>query len=330
MAVRFGVFVPQGWKMDLVEIEDPVEKFEAMTRAAKAADQEKAWDSIWVFDHFHTVPTPELETTFEAWIITATLARDTQRVKVGQMVTSVGYRNPALLAKMASTVDVASHGRLYLGLGAGWYQHEWLAYGYGFPETRERMARFREAVQIIDKMLTETYPEFQGKYYSINRPINEPKGVQKPHPPIWIGGGGEQVTLKLVAQYGDACNIGGDVATVRHKLEVLKRHCENLGRNYDEIIKSTGITVHLVESEKTAEQETAQARGKQSYQEYERNTIVGTPQMVHERLQPYVDVGIDYFIVTIPRNAYDLTAQNRFAREVVPLFSGQTAAAASR
>ncbi|MGZ3640393.1 MAG: LLM class flavin-dependent oxidoreductase, partial [Ktedonobacterales bacterium] len=174
MAVRFGTFVPQGWRMDLVEIADPVEKYEAMTRVAKAADSLPVYDSIWVFDHFHTVPRPELETTFEAWTITAALARDTQRVNVGQMVTCVGYRNPALLAKMASTVDVLSHGRLYCGIGAGWYEHEWRAYGYGFPETRDRMRAFREATQIMVKMWTKDEPTFQGDYHSIDKPINEP------------------------------------------------------------------------------------------------------------------------------------------------------------
>jgi len=321
VAVRFGVFVPQGWRMDLVEIDDPVEKFEAMTRAARAADRDEVWDSIWVYDHFHTVPARELETTFECWTITATLARDTQRVNIGQMVVCNGYRNPALLSKIASTVDVASHGRLYFGLGAGWYEHEWRAYGYGFPETRERMGMFREAVQIVHRMLTEDYPEFQGKYYSIDKPINEPKGVQKPHPPLWIGGGGEKVTLKLVAQYGDACNIGGDVETVHHKLDVLKRHCEDAGRDYDEIIKSTNLSVHLVRSKATAESETAAARGEQSLEEYGQSFIVGTPEMVREHLQPYLDAGINYFIFYIPRTAYDLELQERVAREVIPLVS---------
>ncbi len=158
MAIRFGVFVPQGWRMDLVGIDDPVEQYETMTRVAQAADREPGWDSIWVFDHFHTVPTPEIETTFECWTITATLARDTSRVKIGQMVTCNGYRNPALYAKLASTVDVASHGRLYAGIGAGWYEHEWRAYGYGFPETRERLARLAEACEIIHRMWTEAYP----------------------------------------------------------------------------------------------------------------------------------------------------------------------------
>src|SRR5919112_6548270 len=208
VVMRFGVLVPQGCKMDLVDIEDPVEQFEAMTRVARATDVEPGWDSIWVYDHFHTVPEPAPETTFECWTITATLARDTSRVRIGQMVTCNGYRNPALFAKIASTIDVASHGRLNAGIGAGWYEHEWRAYGYGFPETPERMGMFREAVEIIHKMWTEDYPSFEGRHYTIDGPINEPKGVQKPHPPLWIGGGGEQVTLKLVAQYGDACNVG--------------------------------------------------------------------------------------------------------------------------
>ena len=231
--------------MDLVEIDDPVDKFEAMTNVAKAADA-GPWDSIWVYDHFHTVPKTTMETTFECWTITATLARDTSRVKVGQMVTCNGYRNPALLAKIASTVDVASHGRLYCGVGAGWHEEEWKAYGFGFPETRERMGMFRDAVRIIHKMWTEDRPTFHGKYYSIDEPVNEPKGVQQPHIPLWIGGSGEQVTLKLVAQYGDASNFGGTPDNVRHKLDVLKKHCDKAGRDYDEITKSSNVIVHFI------------------------------------------------------------------------------------
>ncbi len=178
MAARFGVFVPQGWRMDLAEIVDPIAKYEAMTAVARAADR-GGWDSIWVYDHFHTVPEPVLETTFECWTITATLARDTHRVKIGQMVGCNGYRNPALYAKIASTVDVASHGRLYAGIGAGWYEHEWRAYGYEWTETPVRMARFREAVEIIHRMWTEERPTFHGKHYTIDGPINEPKGCRR-------------------------------------------------------------------------------------------------------------------------------------------------------
>ncbi len=319
--IKFGLFVPQGWKMDLVEIDDPVEKYEAMTRVAHEADR-TPFDSIWVYDHFHTIPTPELETTFEAWMITAGLARDTRRIKVGQMVTCNGYRNPALLAKMASTVDVMSHGRLLFGLGAGWYEHEWRAYGYGFPETRKRMGRFREACEIIHRMWTEDYPEFQGKYYAIDKPINEPKGAQKPHPPFWIGGGGEQVTLKLVAKWGDACNLGNaDLQILRHKLEVLRGHCDALGRNYDEIVRSSSVDLVLLESERQAEQQTAPWRGRQSHADFIRNKIVGTPDQIVERLQPIVDAGINYILVYIPGVAYDVEPVQRFARDVLPHFN---------
>ncbi len=317
--VKFGAFVPQGWRLDLTEIEDPIEQYETMTNVGKQADQ-LGYDSIWVFDHFHTVPTPELETTFECWSITAGLVRDTQNVKVGQMVGCNGYRNPALYAKIASTVDVMSHGRLYAGIGAGWYEHEWLAYGYGFPETRDRMGMFREACEIIHKMWTEDYPKFQGKYYTIDGAINEPKGVQKPHIPLWIGGGGEKVTLKLVAKWGDACNVTSDVEQLSHKLEVLKGHCNTVGRDYDEIIKSTSLSIHLIENEGQEEQETAQARGDKSYEEYAKGNIVGTPEQVVERIVPLINAGANYFILSFPRIAYDQSHLQRFAKEVMPQF----------
>ncbi len=247
MSAKFGVFVPQGWRMDLVEIDDPIQQYEAMTSVGKKAEA-IGFDSIWVFDHFHTVPTPEIETCFEAWTIMAGLARDTNRVKIGQMVTCNGYRNPALLAKLASTVDVMSHGRLICGLGAGWYEHEWRAYGYGYPDIPNRMKAFREACEIIVKMWTEEKATFHGNYYTIDGAINEPKGVQTPHIPLWLGGGGEKVTLKLVAQWAQGCNVGGgNPEVVRQKLAVLKGHCDALGRDYNSIVRSTGLSVFIVD-----------------------------------------------------------------------------------
>jgi F420-dependent oxidoreductase-like protein len=321
MAMKFGLFVPQGWKMDLAEIGDPIAKFEAMTAVAKAADAEPGWDSVWVYDHFHTVPTPELEATFECWTVTATLARDTTRVRLGQMVSCNGFRNPALWAKIASTVDVASHGRLNAGIGAGWYEHEWRAYGYGFPETPERMARFREAVQIIHRMWTEERPTFHGKHYTIDGPINEPKGAQRPHIPLWIGGGGERVTLKLVAQYGDACNVGRDAETVRRKLEVLERHCDDVGRDYGEIVKSAEADVFLIEPGEDPARAVLGADGTPLFPRFGWPTIVGTPEQVVAHLQTLVDAGIDYVIVYLPRLAYDREPLHRFAQEVIPHFA---------
>ena len=321
MTVQFGVFVPQGWKMDLVEIRDPAEQFEAMARVARAADAEPNWRSIWLYDHFHTVPEPTMETTFECWTATAALARDTKRVRIGQMVGCNGYRNPALYAKIASTVDAASNGRLDAGIGAGWYEHEWRAYGYGFPEVPERMRMFREAVEIIHRMWNEDRPRFQGRYYSIDGPINEPKGVQKPHIPLWIGGGGERVTLKLVARWGDACNFGRDVETIRHKLDVLKRHCDDVGRDFGEIIKSTEVDVLLTEPGADPEQAAERVRGTIPLAQYLTRTVVGPPDHVRAHLQARVDAGAEYFIIYMPRLAYDQEPLHRFAQEVIPHFA---------
>jgi F420-dependent oxidoreductase-like protein len=324
MSVRFGVFVPQGWRMDLAEIADPVEKYEAMTRVAKTADSLPQYDSIWLYDHFHTVPRPVQETVFEAWTTTAALTRDTRRVNVGQMVTCNGYRNPALLAKMASTVDVMSHGRLYCGVGAGWYEHEWRAYGYGFPETRERMRAFREAVQIIYKMWTEDEPTFQGEYYTIDKPINEPRGARKPHPMLWIGGGGEQVTLRLVARYGDACNLGnGDVVTIQQKLDVLRGHCDAVGRNYDDIARSTTLNVYVVPAGQDPMQATAKMREAAGidYETLTRMAIVGTPEQLGEAIQQRLDAGINYVLLYIPRVAYDQEPMQMLAEQVLARFA---------
>jgi F420-dependent oxidoreductase-like protein len=320
MPIQFGTFVPQGWRLDLIEIADPVEKYEAMTRVARAADIIDVFDSIWVYDHFHTVPRIEHEAVFEAWTITAALARDTRRVKVGQMVTCIGYRNPALAAKIASTVDVLSHGRLYCGIGAGWYEHEWKAYGYGFPETRDRMRAFREATKIMVKMWTEDAPTFEGEYFHIRGAINEPKGVQKPYPSLWIGGGGEQVTLKLVAQYGNAANFGGTPEQFRAKCDILRSHCEQAGRPYDQIIKSTNANIVFLTPGVDVEEATRQVRATYNWsvEEMQRNAIVGEPAQVVERLAALKEAGADYFITYFPRIAYDHEPLHIFAEQVAP------------
>jgi F420-dependent oxidoreductase-like protein len=319
--MTFGVFVPQGWKMDLTAIADPSAQFEAMTNVAKEADK-GPWDSIWVFDHFHTVPTPTSNTVFESWTISATLACDTTRVKVGQMVNCNGYRNPALFAKIASTVDAASHGRLYAGYGAGWYEHEWRAYGYGFPETKERMARFKEGVQIIHKMWTEDQLTFSGTYYSIDKPYNEPKsGIPGRKIPLWIGGGGEKVTLRLIAQYGDACNVGGGKPQViAEKLDILQAHCEREHRDYSEIIRSTGLNVYPIAPGVEPVQKTARLReamGNMSYENFAKDNIVGTVDEIGERVKAAIDAGADYGIIYIPGLAYDLDPLHLFEEGII-------------
>lgn len=321
MTMEFGVFVPQGWRMDLTAIESPVEQYAAMTNVAKEADK-GPWDSIWVYDHFHTVPEPTMNTTFESWTISATLARDTERVNVGQMVNCNGYRQPSLFAKIASTVDVAANGRLYAGFGAGWYEHEWLAYGYGFPETKERMARFREGTEIIHKMWTEDYPTFEGKYYSIDGPINEPKSHKPGYKiPLWIGGGGPKVTLKLVAQYGDACNVGADVAA--EKLEILKGHCDKIGRNYDEITKSSSLHSYPIPTGADPVKATETVRkqyGDISYEDFKYFGQAMEPAQIVEKIQKMQADGIDYVINYIPGLAYDTEPMKRYEEEVIAAF----------
>src|SRR6059058_4991277 len=284
MALQFGLLVPQGWRMDLVGITDPVEAYETMTRVAQEAEA-LGYDSIWLFDHFHTVPVPSQEVTFECWTSTAALARDTKRVRVGQMVTCNGYRNPALLAKMASTVDTLSHGRLDLGIGAGWYEHEFLAYGYDFPDGPTRLRQLREAVQVILAMWTQDEAVFEGKYYSVRGAINQPKGVQKPHIPLLIGGGGEKVTLKIVAEYGDACNIGHlDNEGLEHKFNVLEKHCDELGRDYNTIKRTVLFNCAIAETDEVAMAKAEPYKRNIPSGRLREQALIGTPDAIRKRL----------------------------------------------
>jgi alkanesulfonate monooxygenase SsuD/methylene tetrahydromethanopterin reductase-like flavin-dependent oxidoreductase (luciferase family) len=238
------------------------------------------------------------------------------------MVTCNGYRNPALLAKIASTVDVMSKGRLICGLGAGWYEHEWRAYGYGFPDIPNRMRMFREACEIVVRMWTDEKATFHGKHHTVDGAINEPKGVQKPHIPLWLGGGGEKVTLKLVAQWGQGCNVGGGrLELVKQKLDVLRQHCDALGRNFDEIACSTNMNVFLLEEGDDPIKATAQVRGARSYEEYLRDAFVFTPAQMREHIAKLSDLGVNYVVTYFPRVAYDQSMLRRFASEVIPAFA---------
>jgi F420-dependent oxidoreductase-like protein len=313
MAMDYGIIVPQGWRMDLVGIADPVEAYEAMTRVAQEAEA-LGFHSIWLYDHFHTIPPPSQEVTFECWTSTAALARDTQRVRIGQMVTCNNYRNPALLAKMASTVDVLSHGRLDLGIGAGWYEQEYRAYGYTFPDAATRLAQLGEAVQIILKMWTEENPVFVGKYYQIQGAINQPKGVQQPHIPLLIGGGGEKVTLRLVAQYANACNVGGDIPTIKHKFAVLKHHCDELGRDYHSIKRTMLIDdCAIAETEEAAFAKLTPAQ-RTKLEELRQIALIGTPAMIRQRLAAYEEAGVQEIIIRFV-DAVQLESVRLFARE---------------
>lgn len=309
--MKFGISLPNGWTMSLVGIEDPIEAYETMTNVAKAAD-ETGYEAVWMVDHFHTTPYPSQEVTFECWTSLAALARDTKRVRIGQIVTCNSYRNPALLAKMASTLDVLSHGRLNFGIGAGWYEHEYRAYGYPYPDAPERLRMLREALQVIRAMWEQEEAVFEGKYYHVRGAINQPKGVQKPHIPILIGGGGEKVTLKLVAQYGDACNVSGEFKTVEHKLGVLRRHCENVGRDYDSIYRTSGAFCSIADTDEEA-LALVPERARKGLRD---TSLVGSPATIRQRIAALESLGIDQIIMDFP-SATDLTPLYRFAKEFI-------------
>ena len=215
MTMRFGVFIPQGWRMDLVGIE-PAEQWATMSGLAQRADA-GPWESIWVYDHFHTMPAPIDEATHEAWTLMAAFAATTSRVRLGQMCTCMAYRNPAYLAKVAATIDIISGGRVEMGIGAGWYEHEWRAYGYGFPPARERLRALDEGVQIMQQAWTTGSATLQGKVYQVDGAIVRPLPLQPGGIPFWIAGGGEKVTLRIAAQYAQYTNFDGTPEGFRHK-----------------------------------------------------------------------------------------------------------------
>jgi len=300
--------------MDLVDFDSGPDKYAALRRVAREADK-LAYDSLWVYDHLHTDPVPSLEATFECWTLMAALAVETQRIRLGQMVTCNSYRPPSLLAKLSANVDVISQGRLDFGIGAGWYEHEYLAYGYPFPPVGERLRQMEEAIQVITAMWTQDHARFQGRYYHVDGAINEPKPVQKPHPPIWVGGSGEKVTLRIVAQRGDASNFGGPVEEVQRLCQVLQGHCRTVGRNPDELTRSTSIEPLIIaETEKQAS-----ALAERAGVSLE-DTIGGTPEQCIERIRAYERVGINYLICYFQDVARDLAPLRLFAEQVIPAF----------
>ena len=217
--------------------------FETLAGIAIIAENH-GFDSIWVMDHLYQIGMvgAKEEPMLEAYTLLAALAARTQEASLGTMVTGVTYRNPALLAKIVTTLDVVSAGRAILGLGAAWNDEEHAGYGYEFPSAGERLDRLEEALQICRAMFTEAAPSFTGRHYRIRDALNNPKPIRG-RIPVLVGGGGEKRTLRLVAQYADACNLFGDPGQVRHKLDVLERHCADVGRDPAEITKTVLLTV---------------------------------------------------------------------------------------
>lgn len=286
----FGVFMPQGWKTELSSIEGAEAQWQRAVDIAVRAEA-LGFDSIWVYDHFHNVPRPAHETVFECWTTLAAVSQRTSTIRLGQMVGCNSYRNPALLAKITSTLDVISGGRLDWGIGAGWYENEYRAYGYEYPKPSERIRMLREAVEIVKSMWTQAETTYEGRHYRTHRANCEPKPLQSPHPPIWIGGGGEQLTLRVVARHADCSNFGGTPEDWAHKREVLIEHCRAEGRDPEEITMTWSPEIFIRPTEAEVRAAGNLSLRPESEAAWRAANLVGTPDQVGERIAQYLALG---------------------------------------
>ncbi|MFF2557580.1 LLM class F420-dependent oxidoreductase [Nocardia sp. NPDC058058] len=327
--MRFGIFIPQGWRLDLVDI-DPAAQWDVMRGLAQRADANADWESLWVYDHFHTVPVPTEEATHEAWTLMSAFAATTSRIRLGQMCTAISYRNPAYLAKVAATVDLISGGRVEMGIGGGWYEHEWRAYGYGFPSAGERLGRLDEGVQIFKQAWTTGAATLDGKHYQVDNAIVRPLPLQEGGIPIWVAGGGEKVTLRIAAQYAQYTNFSGDPTEFTHKSELLRAHCDKVGTDFNAITRSSNFNTLVGATDSEVQQRLtdlearfAKTLGEEAAKShvdslFRNSPAVGTPDQIIENITRTKDLGLSYSIHYFPEAAYDTTGIEIFENEVIP------------
>ena len=281
--------------------------FESVAQIANTAEG-SGFDSVWVMDHFYQIRGvgQRTEPMLEAYTLLGAIAARTSRVRLGTMVTGVTYRNPAMLAKIATTLDVISSGRAILGIGAAWNDDEHRGYGFDFPSARERLERLEEAVQVCRAMFTEEAPTFKGKHYRIEEALNFPRPIQRGGPPILIGGGGERTTLRLVAQYADACNLFGDPEAIRHKLDVLRQHCKDVGRDPAAITKTRLGTIVIAANSQEAHRKADQLRAARGIpEEWARTWTIGSPEEIADQIGPLLEAGLDGLLFNM-RDAQEL------------------------
>ncbi len=280
--------------------------------AVVRACEEATLDSVWMPDHFMYQGEQHRQKEMpllECFVTLGAIAAATERIRIGQLVVGVPYRNPALVAKMCATLDVISHGRSIIGLGAAWHEAEFTAYDWPFPSVAQRMELLEEAVQIVDRMLTQRPASFGGKHYSVKDAYNDPMPVQQPRPPIMIGGSGERVTLKLVARYADYCNLFGNPATVAHLYDVLRVHCDAVGRPFEQITRCNHVSILI------GRDEAELAVKKERHPDFD--GIAGTPEAVVEQLREYSVAGSEYVTFNLA-DAEDIPAIRLLGDAVVP------------
>jgi F420-dependent oxidoreductase-like protein len=298
----------------------PEQLFERLVEIARTAE-DSGFTSITVMDHLHQIRGigPRTNWMLEGNTILGALAARTSRVSVGLLVGGVTYRNPALLAKLTTTLDIISGGRAVLGLGAAWNDEEHAAYGIPFPPLRERFERLEDALRIARAMFTQEESSVDGRHHSTQGAINNPQPVRGDIP-IMVGGSGERKTLRLVAQYADGCNIFGDVERARHLMGVLDGHCEAVGRDPAEITRTRMATVVIAPTEEAAQRK-REALARIGVPEARlAMAMVGSPQTIAEQAQAFADIGIQGMTLIIP-DAHDLEAVELAGRTLAPVFA---------
>ena len=297
--MKIGAFIPQGWRMDLSGIAKENQWKTILNSASKI--ENLGYESIWVYDHFHTVPTPTQDPTYECWSLMSALSQTTSRVRLGQMCTCNSYRNPSYLTKVASTIDVMSGGRLEYAIGAGWYDQEYEAYGYEYPSAGIRLKMLEESLIIYKRMTTQEKASFEGEYYQIKDAINQPKPIQEPHPPLWVCGGGEKVTLKLLARYGDYGNWDVDVDGFISKSNILKQHCDTENRDFDDIGKTLHTNVIIGDNQSDLNNKLEKISEATSIPKdiYLKKPLVGVKNEVFEKIDEFETHGCVYLIAYI-------------------------------
>lgn len=293
--MKYSIFMPSGFGGEFADFADPVAAFSRLVEIADLAD-DAGYHALYSPDHLTPVR-HSYDTVFEAWTLVTALARETSNVRVGQLVTANSYRNPALQAKMASTLDVISGGRLTFGIGAGWLEADHRQYGYDFGAVAERAHKLTEAVQVILALWTEKQAAFQGEFYEIHNAINEPKGVQQPHIPLLIAGNGERVTLRLVAQYADACNIVSSAKVAERKFAVLRQHCQDVGRDYDAIDRTVTTMCIIRDTDAEARSLVPPSSKFVFPDEVGSYGLIGAVDTVRKRIAAFEDAGVQELIV---------------------------------
>ncbi len=282
---------------------EPGQLLDRLTAIATTAET-SGFDSIYVMDHLHQIPGvgPEEHWMLEGPTTLAALAARTSTAQLGLMVGGVTYRNPALHAKIATTIDVLSGGRAIFSIGAAWFEREHEAYGFEFGTLGQRFEKLEEALQIVRAMFTEEQPSFSGKHFSIDRVHNNPKPIRGDIP-ILIGGSGERKTLRMVAQYADACNVFGDAARVRHLMGVLDGHCETLGRDPGEITKTKLATIVLADTHEEAQAKVEPMRARVAPERFDAMVLAGARDSIGEGIGALLDAGLDGLIANLPELA---------------------------